>query len=213
MAGAEVGMAPSRGVVMSVEYDAFGPVLNQCQPPDDGDIVVPHESEAVVGTMSVPVSGPSEYERADWEAEWSIEECAAMLPAVAEAPVVRAWWGVRPLYAPEETGEDRRGISRGFTVVDHADEGVRNLCSVVGGELTTYRRMAEAVADHVRDPLGVEAACETTTTPLGAVDDPDRRGECPRQDDGDPNQRSDDLIGGSRPCHNKKESSDPPHFI
>ena len=69
--------------------------------------------------------------------------------------------------------------------------------------------MAEAVADHVRDPLGVEAACETTTTPLGAVDDPDRRGECPHRDDGDPNQRSDDLIGGSRPCHDKKESSDP----
>jgi len=85
---------------MSVEYDALGPVLNRCRPPDDGDIVVPHESEAVVGTMSVPVSGPSEYERADWEAEWSIEECAAMLPAVAEAPVVRTWWGVRPLYAP-----------------------------------------------------------------------------------------------------------------
>ena len=114
---------------------------------------------------------------------------------------------------PHEAGEDRRGISRGFTVVDHADEGVRNLCSVVGGELTTYRRMAEAVADHVRDPLGVEAACETATTPLGAVDDPDRRGECPHRDDGDPNQRSDDLVGGSRPCHNRKESSDPPHFI
>lgn len=78
---------------------------------------------------------------------------------------------------PHEAGEGRRGISRGFTVVDHADEGVRNLCSVVGGELTTYRRMAEAVADHVRDRLGVEAACETATTPLGAVDDPDRLDE------------------------------------
>ena len=37
--------------------------------------------------------------------------------------------------------------------------------------------MAEAVADHVRDRLGVEAACETATTPLGAVDDPDRLDE------------------------------------
>ena len=177
MAGAEVGMAPSRGVMISVEYDALGPVLNRCRPPDDGDIVVPHESEAVVGTTSVPVSDPDEYEQADWEVERSIEECAAMLPAVAEAPVVRTWWGVRPLYAPEETGEDRRGISRGFTVVDHEDEGVRNLCSIVGGKLTTYRQMAEAVADHVCDHLGVDAACETATTPLAAADDPDRLDE------------------------------------
>ena len=158
---------------MSVEYGALGPVSNRYRPPDDGDIVVPHESEAIVGTTSVPVSDPDEYEQADWEVERSIEECAAMLPAVAEVPIVRTWWGVRPLYAPKEAGEDRRGISRGFTVVDHADEGGRNLCSVVGGKLTTYRRMAETVADHVRDRLGVEAACETTTTPLGAVDDPD----------------------------------------
>ena len=177
MAGAEVGMAPSRGVMISVEHDALGAVLNRCRQPDDGDIVVPHESEAVVGTTSVPVSDPDEHEQADWEVERSIEECAAMLPAVAEAPVVRTWWGVRPLYAPEEAGEDRRGISRGFTVVDHADEGVRNLCSIVGGKLTTYRRMAEAVADHVCDHLGVDAACETATTPLAAADDPDRLDE------------------------------------
>ena len=100
-----------------------------------------------------------------------------MLPAVAEAPIVRTWWGVRPLYAHEEAGEDRRGISRGFTIVDHADEGVENLCSVVGGKLTTYRQMAEAVADHVCDHLGVDAACETATTPLSAADDPDRLDE------------------------------------
>ena len=113
MAGAEVGMAPSRGVMVSVEHGALGAVLNRCRPPGDGDIVVPHESEAVVGTTSVPVSDPDEYEQADWEVERSIEECAAMLPAVAEAPVVRTWWGVRPLYAPEEAGEDRRGIPGG----------------------------------------------------------------------------------------------------
>ena len=177
MAGAEAGMAPSCGIMISVEYDALGPVLNRCRPPDDGDIVVPHESEAVVGTTSVPVSGPDEYERADWEVERNIEECAAMLPAVAEVPVVRTWWGVRSLYARDEAGEGCRGISRGFTVVDHGDEGVGNLCSVVGGKLTTYRQMAEAVADHVCDHLGVNAACETATRELEAADDPDRLDE------------------------------------
>ena len=59
--------------------------------------------------------------------------------------------------------------------------------------------MAEAVADHVRDRLGVEAACETATTPLGAVDDPDRRGECPHRDDGDPTSGATTSSGGPDP--------------
>ncbi|EMA57143.1 FAD-dependent oxidoreductase [Halorubrum lipolyticum] len=172
MAGVEVGMAPSRGVMVSVEHGGLGPVLNRCRDPDDGDIVVPHDGEVVLGTTSVPVSDPDDYETADWEVERSVEECAAMLPAVADAPEVRTWWGVRPLYAPEEAGSDRRGISRGFTLIDHGDEGVPNLFSVVGGKLTTYREMAEVTADRVCERLGVDEPCETAAERLPGADDP-----------------------------------------
>lgn len=177
LAGVDVGMAPSRGVMVSVEYGGLGPVLNRCRDPDDGDIIVPHDGEVVLGTTSVPVTDPDEYETSEWETERSIEECAAMLPAVADASELRTWWGVRPLYAPEEAGESRRGISRGFTVIDHADEGVPNLFSVVGGKLTTYREMAELVTDGVCDRLGVDAPCRTATETLPGADDPDRLDE------------------------------------
>ncbi|ELZ49997.1 glycerol-3-phosphate dehydrogenase [Halorubrum coriense DSM 10284] len=177
MAGVEVGMAPSRGVMVSVEYDGATPVLNRCRDPDDGDIVVPHEGEVVLGTTSVPVSDPDEYERADWEVERSVEECAAMLPAVADAPTVRTWWGVRPLYSPDEAGSDRRGISRGFTLLDHERDDAAGLYSVVGGKLTTYRQMAETTADEVCDRLGVDSECETATEPLAHADDPERLDE------------------------------------
>jgi len=172
MAGLEVGMAPARGVMVSVDYPDVDPVLNRCRDPDDGDIVIPHEQEAVLGTTSVPVSDPDDYERADWEVERSVAECAAMLPPVADADVVRTWWGVRPLYAPDEGDGDRRGISRGFFVLDHADDGVANATSVVGGKLTTYRQMAEATADLVCDRLGVAAGCETADRRLPGADDP-----------------------------------------
>ncbi len=89
MAGLEVGMRPTRGVMVSVECDRLGPVLNRCRTPDDGNIVVPHETEAVLGTASVPVRDPDEYETEDWEVETTIEECAAMLPSVRDAPEVR----------------------------------------------------------------------------------------------------------------------------
>ncbi|WP_293030554.1 FAD-dependent oxidoreductase [Natronococcus sp.] len=174
MAGATVGLRPTRGVMVSVDYDRLEPVLNRCRDPDDGDIVVPHDDEVVLGTTSVPVDDPEEYERADWEVERSVEECAKMLPAVADAAHLRTWWGVRPLYEPEEAALDARGISRGFHLLEHADEDVANLATIVGGKLTTYRRMAEATADLVCEQLGVEADCETATRQLSGADDPDR---------------------------------------
>jgi glycerol-3-phosphate dehydrogenase len=174
MAGVDVEMAPSRGVMVAVEYDGLGPVLNRCRDPDDGDIVVPHPGEAVLGTTSVPVSDPDDYERADWEVARSVAECATMLPPVADAEVRRTWWGVRPLYAPDEAAADRRGISRDFVRLDHAADGVENLVSIVGGKLTTYRLMAESVADLVCERLGVDADCETADRRLPGAADPDR---------------------------------------
>jgi len=45
------------------------------------------------------------------------------------------------------------------------------MTSIVGGKLTTYRMMAERVADHVCAKLGVRAGCETDEVPLPGSDD------------------------------------------
>jgi glycerol-3-phosphate dehydrogenase len=172
MVGVDVDMRPTKGVMVSVAYDGLGPVLNRCRDPDDGDIIVPHEGEAVLGTTSVEVGDPEEYPKEEWETKKTYEECAAMLPPVADAPEVRAWWGVRPLYAPDEDKQDGRGISRGFFVLDHAEDGVANVTSVVGGKLTTYRQMAEAAADLVRERVGVDADSTTADRRLPGADDP-----------------------------------------
>ncbi|SDY30839.1 FAD-dependent oxidoreductase [Halopenitus persicus] len=174
LAGVTVAMQPTRGVMVSVAYEGLGPVLNRCRNPADGDIVVPHRKEVVLGTTSVPVRDPDDYATPHREVETTIAECAAMLPAVAERPIVRRWWGVRPLYAPDETDRGGRGISRGFVRIDHAADGVTNLATIVGGKLTTHRLMAESVADLVCDRLGVDAPCRTADRELPAVDDPDR---------------------------------------
>ena len=174
LAGVTVAMRPTRGVMVSVDYEGLEPVLNRCREPDDGDIIVPHDGQVVLGTTSVPVDDPDDYERADWELERTIDECAAMLPPVADAEHVRTWWGVRPLYEPEEAAHGGRGISRGFHLLEHADEGVENCCSIVGGKLTTYRAMAEVTADLVCDRLGVDADCRTAETELPGASDPER---------------------------------------
>jgi glycerol-3-phosphate dehydrogenase len=51
---------------------------------------------------------------------------------------------------------------------------VENFVSVVGGKLTTYRRMAAATSDLVCDRLGVDAECRTATRELPGVEDPTR---------------------------------------
>ncbi|WP_306057710.1 FAD-dependent oxidoreductase [Natronococcus wangiae] len=194
MVDATVTLHPTKGVMVSVEYDRLEPVLNRCRDPDDGDIIVPHDDEVVLGTTSVPVDDPEEYERADWEVERSVEECAKMLPPVADAARLRTWWGVRPLYEPEEAALDERGISRGFHLLEHDDEGVDNIASIVGGKLTTYRKMAEATADLVCDRLDVDADCETATRRLPGADDPEQVDEFVAEFDGQ-GPTDEDLIG------------------
>jgi len=173
LAGVSVPMRPTRGVMVAVENPGVDAVLNRCRPPADGDIVVPRADEAVLGTTSVPVDDPDDFERTTAEVERTVAECAAMCPAV-DRPVRRTYWGVRPLYAPDEAGRDARAISRGFALLDHTSDGVDGLYTIVGGKLTTYRRMAEATADRVCDRLGVSTACRTADHPLPGADDPTR---------------------------------------
>ncbi|MFD1633861.1 FAD-dependent oxidoreductase [Haloplanus ruber] len=174
LADVSVPMRPTRGAMVAVENPGVDAVLNRCRPPADGDIVVPASGAAVLGTTSVTVDDPDDFERSDDEIDRIVAECGAMCPAVTAAPTVRTYWGVRPLYAPDEAGNDGRAISRGFALLDHADEGVEGLVTVVGGKLTTYRRMAEATADVVCDRLGVDAACRTADRPLPGNEDPAR---------------------------------------
>lgn len=166
-----LAMQPTRGVMVAVEYGSLGPVLNRCRAPADGDIAVPHDDHAILGTTSVAVDDPDGFEGGDWEVERTVSECAAMVPGFTDAPVVRTYWGVRPLYEPDEAVGEERGISRDFVVLDHARSGAPGLFSVVGGKLTTHRRMAEATADRVCDHLGVDAACRTAVQSLPGADD------------------------------------------
>ena len=183
MAGVDFEMKPTRGVMLSVEYADLDPVLNRCRDPDDGDIIIPHEREVVLGTTSVQVEDPDDFPQEQWEVDKMYKECAKMLPPVEGREAVRTWWGCRPLYAPDESDRtdsgkgDERGISRDFVLLDHAEDGVENFASIVGGKLTTYRLMAEATADHVCTFLGVDEASSTADHPLPGASDPDRLDE------------------------------------
>lgn len=164
LADINVGMAPSKGVMVAMDESNIKPVLNRCRDPDDGDIVIPHENQVVIGTTSVPVSDPDKYNKENEEVELCIDECSDMLPSINDLKIERTWWGVRPLYSPDEDGKNRRGISRGFHLIDH--DNVTNMVSVVGGKLTTYRKMAEETTDYICEYYGIDKDCVTAEKEL-----------------------------------------------
>jgi glycerol-3-phosphate dehydrogenase len=173
MAGVEVDVRPSKGVMTVMNVRQVDTVINRCRPKGDADIVVPHETAAILGTTDEEVDDPADFPEEQWEVDLLTEELSKLVPALREARTLRSFWGVRPLYEPPDVGsEDPTDITRDFFLLDHADrDGLPGLTSIVGGKLTTYRLMAEAVSDHVCARFGVRADCRTADEPLPGSED------------------------------------------
>ncbi|THE65184.1 anaerobic glycerol-3-phosphate dehydrogenase subunit A [Salinadaptatus halalkaliphilus] len=168
MADLEVAVRPSKGVMTIMNVRQVDTVINRCRPKGDADIVVPHETTAILGTTDEEVSDPDDYPEAQWEVDQVIDTLADLVPILEEARTIRSFWGVRPLYEPPGTAtQDPTDITRDFFLLDHAErDGVSGLSSIVGGKFTTYRAMAEEISDHVCGKLGVDATCATAEEPL-----------------------------------------------
>jgi glycerol-3-phosphate dehydrogenase len=94
--------------------------------------------------------------------------------------VISTWAGLRPLIAPEPTGEEvaESAVSREHQIIVGKD----GLITIAGGKLTTYRRMAAEVVDKAVQLLTLTGAVDrkaikastTDEIPLpGGVDWPD----------------------------------------
>ncbi|MDO9355611.1 MAG: glycerol-3-phosphate dehydrogenase/oxidase [Solirubrobacteraceae bacterium] len=144
-------------------------------PQPDGRIYLGLTDEAVETIEDVPTPQP-----------WEIEEMVAALGTVLGATVdpshvLGAFAGLRPLLAGtagKPSGDDSSGargdagseptatadLSRDHAIV----RGEHGLVSVVGGKLTTYRRMAQDAVDAAVDHAALSPAsgCRTATLPL-----------------------------------------------
>lgn len=114
----------------------------------DGRIVfvIPYkERYTLIGTTETPVAHPG-------AAEITPEETAYLLAAVNrylakpldESDIVASFAGIRPLVL--EDGRDARETSREWKTIVHKDAPA---LTVVGGKLTTYRILAEAVLEQL----------------------------------------------------------------
>ena len=178
MVNVGIDVQPSKGAMVVTNVRHIDTVINRCLPKDDGDTIIPHETTVLLGANDDAVEDPDDYPEEQWEVDLMIETAAEMVPVVENARMIRAYWGVRPLFDPDAESDDTEtkdtgDITRDYSVLDHEKrDGVSGLTTIVGGKLTTYRQMAEAVTDHVCDVFGVDAACHTHEEPLPGSREP-----------------------------------------
>ncbi len=74
--------------------------------------------------------------------------------------------GIRPLPATRSETEEAE-ITRRHLILDHEDEGLNGLISIIGGKLTTFRNLAEETVDTIYEKLRKHPPpCHTATTPM-----------------------------------------------
>jgi glycerol-3-phosphate dehydrogenase len=160
-------MAPGKGTMLVFNQRMTDAVINRCHRPDDGDIMVPVGTVAILGTTDIHVLDPDDWDITREEVEDLLDEGEKLFPGLRRMRLLRAYGGVRPLYDPAEAGTESRDVTRTHVVIDHAQrDGISNLTSIVGGKLTTYRLMAEDTVDAVCRRLGVSTAATTAEEPL-----------------------------------------------
>ena len=114
----------------------------------DGRIVfvIPYERDfSLIGTTERRVAAPGAASVGDEEADYLLAAVNRYLVRpLAPADIVHRYAGIRPLVV--DPGRGDREVSRDYSLVSHA--GVPAL-TVVGGKITTYRVLAEAVLKRI----------------------------------------------------------------
>lgn len=170
---ADVRLRPSRGTHLVVSSERLGGSDASLTVPVPGSssrfvftLPAPH-GRAYIGLTDVPADGPLPDVPHATEAE--IDALLSTMNTVLARPLERSdvlatFAGLRPLLAGADDGDDTSDLSRRHALIESSS----GLLSVVGGKLTTYRRMAEDAVDAVirRDPSLPARASVTRTIPL-----------------------------------------------
>ncbi|MEO3472090.1 glycerol-3-phosphate dehydrogenase [Roseomonas sp. CAU 1739] len=129
--------------------------------------VIPYEGRfSLIGTTDVPHEGDARQVHAS--AEEIAYLCAAVGEQLTRAPrpedVVWTYSGVRPLY--DDGSDDASSVTRDYVLELDAADGGAPLLSVLGGKITTYRRLAEEAVGRIAKAAVREAGPAWTATAI-----------------------------------------------
>ena len=162
-----IRIKPAKGVHLTVERQALklGRGAIVLPETDDGRLLflVPWGAHVTIGTTDTE-GGDIDRPRADKD------DVAYLLRHVnrymhcdlQESDIISAWAGYRPLVTSRKSAQASSRLSRTHAVLD----GPGGMVTVVGGKLTTYRRMAQDTIDHIARQQGKPVAHATERLPL-----------------------------------------------
>jgi glycerol-3-phosphate dehydrogenase len=164
MAGIDVPVVPTPGVMVSMTGRYAQHVINRCNKSSDGDIVVPQRETSIIGTSSWTVDHPDYIDIPEEHVKLMLDRGSQMIPALRNVPPRGIFTVARPLIGKK--GQDEREISRTFECFDHSADGIGGFVTISGGKTTTARAMAETTVNEVCRKLDVDVPCKTRETVL-----------------------------------------------
>ncbi|RDE09016.1 glycerol-3-phosphate dehydrogenase [Pelagibacterium lacus] len=141
----------------------------------DGRIffAIPYEDDfTLIGTTDEDFEGdPGAVAISDAEIDYLIAGANDYFAeALGREDVIWCYSGVRPLY--NDGAGKAQEATRDYVLKLTGEAGQGQLLTVIGGKITTYRRLAEAALEHVETVLGPKGAAWTRTAPLPGGDFP-----------------------------------------
>jgi glycerol-3-phosphate dehydrogenase len=154
--------------MIAMNHRLVNTVINRCQMPTDGDILVPIRTVSVIGTTDEHTDDADDHTVIESEVDRMLDDGEKLVPGFRQARALRVWTGVRPLFEDAKASDtDTRDVTRAHALLDHAErDGVARFVTITGGKLTTYRLMAEETVDAVCRQLGEARACTSAAVPL-----------------------------------------------
>ena len=147
--------------------------------PKDGRIIFaipwadpesPAASRTVIGTTDTDYHGDPDRVAADaTDIDYLLEVANYFFPEQKLTPqdVLATWAGLRPLVMPSSDGLEASSVSREHRILSRP-----GLVTIIGGKLTTYRRMAAQLLSEAYKQLELtEAPCATLDRPLPGASD------------------------------------------
>jgi glycerol-3-phosphate dehydrogenase len=176
MAGLDVAVIPTAGVMGVVHGRLCNRILNRMRPPSDADILIPYgENASVMGTTAMLIEDPDNIDTSDEDLELLLREGSEMVPELRTLGFSRAYASARPLIKlPSTDAEDVRQLGRDLQIFNHELQGTEGIMTIAGGKLTTARLMGERISDLAAKKLGINQKCKTREkTLLGVKPDQD----------------------------------------
>lgn len=164
-------ITPAKGVHITVSREALPVSRTAVVLPetDDGRLlfIVPWGSRVIVGTTDTEGGDIDRPQASPADIDYLVRHVNRYVAAgISKEDIVSSWAGYRPLVSTPGNSKLSSRLSRTHAVID----GPGGMLTIVGGKLTTYRRMAEDVIDHMSRIRGEPVRHVTAHLPLFGSD-------------------------------------------